>query len=138
MQVGKQIKYDVNLIENWQRDLQFTDEQLKEIMKVQDLPTFMNGAAPAELYDPATDRLRKVVFQKKLPGLDMRSAYLLNGINFEIRDLKLSPVEVQKITGVSAATYSDFLAGKSDRLVYEDAFDRMGVYYYQQVGNRLD
>ncbi|MFD1125583.1 hypothetical protein ACFQ22_09500 [Lentilactobacillus raoultii] len=140
MQTGNnpQIKYDLSLIKKWQAQLGFSDDQVQSVLRVANYATFMAGKAAPEAYDPATDRFRKVAFQRLMPNLDMRSAYLLNGIKFEIRSLKLTPDQVQKITGVTQSEYDQFLAGQSDRLLYEDAFDRMGVYYYQHVGNQLN
>ncbi|MCP9334087.1 hypothetical protein [Lentilactobacillus hilgardii] len=137
MTQNKQVQYDLQLIKNWQRQLHYTDDQVQAVIQVDDYSTFINGHAAVGEYDPAADRFRKVAFKKLMPNLDMRSAYLLNGIKFEIHDLALTPTKVQLITGVSTEEYDHFLAGESDRLVYENAFDRMGAYYYQQVGNRL-
>lgn len=132
---NQQISYDLTLINNWQKQLNYSDDQVRAVIQIgsDDLPDFLAGHLDVDTYDLAAERMRKVAFKQLLPHLDTRSAYLLNGMKFEIRDLWLTPETVQQITGVSADEYKRFLAGQSDRLVYEDAFDWLGVYYYFQT-----
>ncbi|TLQ17391.1 hypothetical protein FEZ41_11830 [Lentilactobacillus parafarraginis] len=132
---NQQISYDLTLINNWQKQLNYSDDQVRAVIQIgsDDLPDFLAGHLDVDTYDLAAERMRKVAFKQLLPHLDTRSAYLLNGMKFEIRDLRLTPETVQQITGVSADEYKRFLAGQSDRLVYEDAFDWLGVYYYFQT-----
>lgn len=132
---NQQISYDLTLINNWQNQLKYSDDQVRAVIQIgpDDLPDFWAGHLDVDTYDLAAERMRKVAFKQLLPHLDTRSAYLLNGMKFEIRDLRLTPETVQQITGVSAAEYKRFLTGQSDRLVYEDAFDWLGVYYYFQT-----
>ncbi|KRM44343.1 hypothetical protein [Lentilactobacillus parafarraginis] len=132
---NQQISYDLTLINNWQKQLNYSDDQVRAVIQIgsDDLPDFLAGHLDVDTYDLAAERMRKVAFKQLLPHLDTRSAYLLNGMKFEIRDLRLTPETVRQITGVSADEYKRFLAGQSDRLVYEDAFDWLGVYYYFQT-----
>ncbi len=125
------LAYDLDLIKTWQKKLAFSDEQVATTMDLtlDQYHNLMVGQHSLDQTDLATEKFRKVALKRLFTGLDTRSTYLLNGIKYDIEDLQLSPVTVQKVTGVSATEYNRFLTGQSDASVYEDAFDRMGVYY---------
>ncbi|MFT8400431.1 MAG: hypothetical protein ABF679_04125 [Lentilactobacillus diolivorans] len=136
----QRITYNMQIIKSWQQGLKISYRKVEAITGItsDQYSEYERGNGDPNVLDVATDKLRQFAFKQTMPNLDMRSAYLLNGIKFEIKDLRLPAKKVSEISGVPMDQYHDFLNGNLDAGVYEDAFDRLGVYYYLQSVSKSD